>query len=266
MLACYNLDLERRRVEATLTAPLQHYISRELTHFVGRKLIGQEEEQYRLLLKVINDKALRPSGGLWMGGVKITPNCKFSQNEMFSPLAICFCDIPVQYLAIHIKKYGPFGLSFDKNYVCGNGGCPVFYVPILAKAENPCTYGQSEGAPGSSKSKGEYFDYEIGLYRKRIDAFMDLVAQKGTLPDPHGLIELCMFLDLDVFSYVKAFNHTLPDEDPDNYYFEREWRVMGQMQFGIGDIRRIIIPEAYAKRVREDLPEYCGQVAFAEYG
>ena len=47
------------------------------------------------------------------------------------------------------------------------------------------------------------------------------------------------------------------------YYMERVWRTLTNVQFTIGDVRRIILPEQYGRQLRADLPEYWGQVNFA---
>ncbi|WDT79667.1 MAG: hypothetical protein MPW14_21460 [Candidatus Manganitrophus sp.] len=45
---------------------------------------------------------------------------------------------------------------------------------------------------------------------------------------------------------------------------EREWRILGNLHFTLQDIRRIILPESYAPRLREELPKYIGQITFVE--
>jgi ribosomal protein L24E len=41
---------------------------------------------------------------------------------------VCFCDIPIGDLGIHIKKYGQFGLAFKKSFLIERGANPVLYV------------------------------------------------------------------------------------------------------------------------------------------
>ncbi|HVQ40139.1 MAG TPA: hypothetical protein VMS31_21545 [Pyrinomonadaceae bacterium] len=65
-----------------------------------------------------------------------------------------------------------------------------------------------------------------------------------------------------LFPYFKFFDAELTDDHRDNYYMEREWRVVGAVHFNAKDIRRILIPEAYRQRLRLDLPAYDGQVTF----
>ena len=43
-------------------------------------------------------------------------------------------------------------------------------------------------------------------------------------------------------AYVKLFNPTLEDNDPSNYYMEREWRSLQNVTFTVDDIKSIYLP------------------------
>jgi hypothetical protein len=45
---------------------------------------------------------------------------------------------------------------------------------------------------------------------------------------------------------------------------EREWRVIGDVKFALEDVHRVFMPERYAERFREDLPNYIGQLTFSD--
>ncbi len=81
---------------------------------------------------------------------------------------------------------------------------------------------------------------------------------------PAVITDLNWFFNYSIFSYLKFFDQSLSEDDPENYYFEREWRVLGEVKFDIKDVRRVLLPEEYAKRFREDLPDYYGQITFLE--
>ena len=74
----------------------------------------------------------------------------------------------------------------------------------------------------------------------------------------------CQFVFCNLLGFVKCFDSSLPDDDPNNYYMEREWRVAGNVSFTLKDIHRVIFPRAYAERFRIDVPEYVGQIHFAD--
>lgn len=72
------------------------------------------------------------------------------------------------------------------------------------------------------------------------------------------------FLDFYVFSFIKFFDDAKSDDDPENYYMEREWRMHGNLNFALENIHRIILPMSFAKRFREDIPDYFGQITFVD--
>jgi hypothetical protein len=78
------------------------------------------------------------------------------------------------------------------------------------------------------------------------------------------LQKLEQFFAFRLISHMKFFDETLDDEDPENFYMEREWRVVGNVKFELNDVRRVIIPEAYASRFRQAIPQFVGQVSFSD--
>jgi hypothetical protein len=75
-------------------------------------------------------------------------------------------------------------------------------------------------------------------------------------------VDVQFFLDYNIFSFLKVFDDSLPDEDPENFYMEREWRMLGNLRFAMDDVYRVILPQSFAKRLRKDVPTYTGQVTF----
>ncbi len=74
--------------------------------------------------------------------------------------------------------------------------------------------------------------------------------------------DLRNFLFFHVFAFLKPFDASTSDEDPQNFYMEREWRILGHVEFAVDEMYRIFLPEEYARRLRDDLPEFAGQVTF----
>lgn len=107
---------------------VQRYVSSELTHFVGRSL-QTTAEQYRLL--TTNILASGKLGTLADGSFQVRADggTHPASNEMVHYPMVCFCDIPVADLALHMKKYSRFGLAFKKTFLVPKGARPVFYVP-----------------------------------------------------------------------------------------------------------------------------------------
>jgi hypothetical protein len=162
---------------------------------------------------------------------------------------VCFCDIPVTDLEIHMKKYSRFGLSFLKPFLVSKGANPVLYVAKNSPALS-FRLPESQDEPWPRR---RVFKRNIELleeYRRKMH---------GTFPP-----NLEFFLDILVFSFIKYFDDSTSDEDEVNVYMEREWRVWGDVNFALEDVHRVFMPEHYAERFRADLPNYIGQLTFSD--
>jgi hypothetical protein len=235
--------------------PTQRYVSPELTHFVGKGL--SEDQQYSLLVNdilkagwlmhpPIDDRQPNEvvKGSVLVGGSH-TPDVDETEAAYWQ--GICFCDIPVTDLEIHMNKYSRFGLSFLKPFLVGKGANPVLYV-----AEN--SQALSFGLPDSLSGD------EVWPRRKVFKGNIQLLENyRQNLP-----ITLRYFLDMLVFSFIKYFDDSTSDEDEANVYMEREWRVLGDVNFALEDVHRVFMPQCYAERFRADLPNYTGQLTFSD--
>jgi hypothetical protein len=258
---------------------LQRYVSRELTHFVGRG--KPEEEQYSLLLKILKSGWLThpPHDPEAPSRVTKLGNARFSTVEMYSPDVVCFCDIPVEDFAIHMKKYSHFGLAFLKSCLLTKGANPVFYIAnnsLIDGSASPlfpalCRIGTTVLVPRS-----EVFDtlmHEHTAADSRLLDILERIQSTGTgYPGPPSDIELAIVQSccvkaefaMRVFSFFKCFDASKDDTHDENFYMEREWRVLGNVQFTLKDVCRVVLPSAFAERLRHDVPDYFGQVTFPE--
>src|SRR5262249_34976341 len=122
---------------------LQRYISRELTHFVGRNLgkenkdpAAYEHEHYELLKRILDAGELSSElsrqtetlFGQELQVMKTENKNALSTNQMYSSTVVCFCDIPLADFHIHMTKYSRFGISFLKTFLIERGANPVFYI------------------------------------------------------------------------------------------------------------------------------------------
>lgn len=243
----------------------QRYVSDELTHFVGRG--RPEREQLKLLLEILRTGCLtppphEPEAG---GHLTIDLSAPVSQNLAYDPEAVCFCDIPVGDLDLHIEKYSPFGLAFRKPFVVARGASPVFYVASASTTVVP-----AEGGVRDAR-RDEHWDGMLREYHRLRQEAQERL--RGLPPDAkeardwHERFErLAHFLDFEVWSFLKFFQYPTDDADPENYYMEREWRMLGTLRFALSDVRRVILPEPYAAEFRKALPDYHGQVTFGSAG
>lgn len=187
--------------------------------------------------------------------MKICQNAKLSGNEMFNPEMVCFCDIPVGDLNIHIQRYSPFGLSFTKDFVVKHGGSPVYYIPKES-------YIKIRILASIGDNRGKLFNKLVPKLHAYFNCGHITMQQSSNNDSSDMYIKSLLgnFLDLHVLSYLKFFDHKLPDDHEDNYYSEREWRILGKMKFRIGDVKRILMRESFTSRFREDFPQYCGEL------
>ena len=111
----------------------KNYISNELHHFIGRSL-ENDDLRFQLLFKIIQSGWITPSPHREneLYEVKLRPTDIFDSYELLNPKVVCFCDIPIKDLKLHMSKYSQFGLSFSKEFLIKNGAMPVFYIPINA--------------------------------------------------------------------------------------------------------------------------------------
>ncbi len=251
----------------------QSYVSDELTHFVGRAL-PDHQQRYLLLRDIIRTGWLRAShrDQLGPGFTGHSDGQKtLSGNEAIKRASVCFCDIPVTTLGGHMKKYGPFGVAFAKRYLLRFGATPVHYV-----ARNASHRGVGIGP----RTTGDWFDQlrrelqkfsqDLGCYVEANEGRPQFVSKLSppNTPPGHRLMGQISGLQSDleflVFGQLKFFTVGLPEDEPDNFYMEREWRVPDGLAFRPDDIARVIMPLEFAQRFRVEVPEYSGLVTIAE--
>ena len=279
----------------------QRYVSNELTHFVGRGHTTGEQ-RYQLFLQIVRSGVLKSPG---QSDVSVEPgpngpvtkikytrsvlaNKTLSSNDKYQASVVCFADIPLEDLSLHIQKYSAFGLSFLKTFLVDHGANPVFYVVrrsttnvinmAAINAPNSHEIAAAHAARGGTGlshnySRAELFDAAEAAQQHvfpTYNTYDGRTASSSRVPIIQPPIAradrevLGNFLGGYLFPFMKFFDLGLSDEHPDNYYMEREWRIFGVLSFAIADIERILIPRAFARRLRADLPDYCGQITFAE--
>src|SRR5437667_11562245 len=120
----------------------QRYISKELTHFIKTRKAEHEGENaiFEKMVKILKTECITTSSlgnredrGI---GLSIDKSRKLSSNNKYIPGMICFCDIPLQDMSIHIAKYSRFGIAFKKDFLVSKGANPVFYVANQSKFMN----------------------------------------------------------------------------------------------------------------------------------
>ena len=241
--------------------PQQNYISDELTHFVGSSLKNQpnyETRQYDLLVKILRTGILKPGEDFpdqLVAQATADEFGRLSTNDAYDSTYVCFCDIPVDDLRLHVTKYSSFGLSILKSFLIPKGANPVFYVAKGSGVPRPAFYNQQSG---EWACKTDEFDGAWEGYKNLRDKTWDRRIDKQLV----SLLERFMiFLDFNVFTYVKIFDESLPDDDINNYYMEREWRTLGSTKFELRDVHRVLLPPSFAEQFKADFPDFSGLIS-----
>jgi len=152
-----------------------------------------------------------------------------------------------------MEKYGQFGLSFSKAFLIEKGANPVFYI---------C----KESKPPSGLKRVDKITEMLEKFNKLGGLHGDLKA-KYQYPDIQEFLYLYFRLEndlFDIFGFMKPFSGEFDEVHEDNYYMEREWRLLTNLEFKLDDVQRIIIPKDYAKQFRQDVPDCYGQVTFID--
>jgi len=179
---------------------------------------------------------------------------KLSSNEKYSGQMVCFCDIPVEDLPLHMKKYSQFGLAFSKVFLTSKGATPILYVSQESLVRHTWNFPSSVPEGNQLIPLKEVFDsHDQDWYR-----LLDVKPWDQMLSNLHLSVQRLLY------SHLKFFDIRKDEQDDEHFYMEREWRVMGTVPFTLDDVVRIILPPSFAKRFRQDFPEYCAQLTFSE--
>lgn len=205
---------------------------------------------------------------------------KLSDNSLLRFEIVCFCDIPTDDIHLQCSKYSYFGVSFSKGFLVKQGAAPVMYVPkdgtleIVIREEESKTGNQNEEKrlrANRSSLFDETFRFHNGLWMDRL-AVLEAEMRKafgehGQLEDITDAVDKVWHMlfyqsgiEGALFSHLKFFDAGLPDNDINNFYMEREWRVSGRVEFALDDIEHIFVPSAFVTRAAADFPSVSGRI------
>jgi len=245
------------------------YTSDELTHFVGSQL-PTDDERYLRLLHILHTGRLRASGPEGTTDdtaslLSIIGNKKVSDETAIHGMIVCFCDIPLPSLGLHMSKYKRFGIAFPKPFLVARGANPVFYVVNDATLPGLSVVPTGSGSiePMHNVSRAELMD-RIHSEALELSTKIHDMLFKSADTDLQNLLFRFNYLRLLLYqttlAFVKPFNSAEPEDSTENYYMEREWRVYGDVLFQMADVHRIILPRSYQDRFCRDCPSYCGEL------
>jgi len=245
----------------------QRYVSSDLTHFVGARL-RNDREQYKLLKRILKSRCLKASPkprkahSPLVRILRIDTEARLSSNQACGLPAVCFCDIPLCDLPLHMEKYSPFGIALSKVFLADFGALPILYVPERGR---PASLPYAGYGQGRVASQAVCFDEFWKVLNRVENSIARLDRQNDLKSLAKDLRRIITFLQFHLVSNLKFFSHRLADDDPNNFYMEREWRVCQDVPFALEDVLRVIIPARYSRQFRRDFPSFDGELVFADW-
>jgi hypothetical protein len=237
------------------------YISDILFHFVGKDL-QKEEEQYDLLKKIIQEGWISfppHEQQISPGSVEIHSMRSRKLEEMINPKCVCFSDIPIEEISLHVTKYSQFGLGFSRDFLLLKGANPVFYI-----GENSTAFVQSQNATYDKVNMKEYYQENFSktiyyFFMCYLPYTQKVANDKKSDTEYRDTCNILNFL-INVFSHFKPWNDKLDATNPNNFYYEREWRALNNINFALSDVEIICVPKNFIGRFKRDFPDYRGKI------
>lgn len=246
----------------------QRYVSPILYHFVGRSA-DNDDRIFEILLKILEQKVLKfdPNNNLPNSVKTFQDDALKSLGEISNIPAVCFCDIPFTELDIHTNKYSRVGLGFKKDSLLKKGVRPVWYIPKDGYSTIVTTEKVGDRFPKDLK---QILGITSTIITKLWEDVDDIISEKNILSnDPE--VQKCLsdlnsshlFLLAEIAWFFKFYDSSLPDDDPNNYYFEREWRkVNADLEFEHKEIEEVLLPsDEFKEQLIEKYPELANKVS-----
>ena len=241
-----------------MNAPLiSPYTSSHFFHFVGGPSPSEHEKNFNTLLAILRSKTIRGSaGGDGWGPIQymFDPEGKLIDETLVNPGIVCFCDIPEDSLQIHRSKYGEFGIALKRDYLINRGLRPVMYFPTRPD--------DATSVQGSEALR------DIEVFFRSLRKYADdheFASSSRTMAQPAESSEELLkgalsIIAMQFIAFLKPFSSVLEDQDPDNYYLEREWRRLGNMKFDFDNVERVVVAEGFVEPLLEEFPQLEGKV------
>jgi len=221
-----------------------------------------DEANYQTLLKVLRSGRIAHSPNVPEWGI-VSHNVDFTKHlingQLIDSTITCYCDIPLDHLPLHLNKYGRFGISFARDYLIRYGARPVLYFPY-SKSETGNAFG---GALLLSEIETVFKAFHHNVLNHRIKDQMPTRAVGESPKTPEATLSALDTVVLQHFlAFIKPFEADLADDDPENYYLERELRKFGNLVFKPENIWSVVVGLGFEKRISEDAPGFGTVISF----
>lgn len=144
------------------------------------------------------------------------------------PPFCCVAEIPIQHLSYHSKRYGNLAIGFERNYLLGERFRPVSYF---------------------LKHDDFMLPALLSLFK-----FVD----ENTKGDRDHIAWKNLWT---LSTYIKGFSVG----EFDSIYSEREWRHWGDFDFSPEDVKFVLTPKKYIKKLRSNFSAIYSDTNFLEY-
>lgn len=242
------------------------YVSEELFHFVGFRAPSNHEANYEILTRILKSRLLRHSSyrpddsGIRMS---INWHADVAAGELVVPEVICFCDIPPESLQIHYGKYGHVGLGFPRSKLAQRGARPVIYYPMRPQ-DYRSGWGSVHGVLTVEDWKAAYDGFHEHVIAPSGGGTRMRTLGRKPVDAEEAIHAVNDMVTKDFLAFLKAFDCDLPDDEPRNYYMEREWRMLGHYSFVLNDVSSIFVPSALVSGFAKDFPDLLGVIRISD--
>lgn len=223
------------------------YTSNVLYHLVGRRNPTNHDQNFNTLRAILRSMEIRTNSvASHTGGMTlvIDPSRGCIDGEPISQTVTCFCDIPFESLALHTSKYGLFGVGVDRHWVAEWGGRPVIYIPTVSR--------------NVTAANNRFCDDAMNIWNGLQTHFPDQPSERsriaGARPeDPMEAADIAGDFVSKTLAFVKTFDVALPEDHPENFYMEREWRKFAKLPLEL-PLVEIVAPDNYHELLRGEFP------------
>lgn len=247
--------------------PMQRFVGQRLYHLVGGRQPDADRTNFDTLCAILRSMELRTCEVAGKhGGMRTVfdPNRPVTNGEPMQQSVVCLCDIPREDLPFHARRYGRFGIGVCRSVIAQWGGRPVTYIPFSRKVHG---------------NWGARFPEEVRSVLEGLDRFFPdtpamrtRVAGARARDAQEAADQASSLITRDVQAFLKFWDVDLPEDHPDNFYMEREWRKFGNL--GLAScLQEVIAPPEYRDELNAILDELragerylIGEVEFTSIG
>lgn len=167
----------------------------------------------------------------------------------WSPMAfpmVCFCDIPLSRISVHVKDYGKYGLGMSRSWAIRKGLNPILY--ISAKAPISESIFQVVRWAGKDARNDQTQDVNDKIYKHTNFILAHIKALSREMSDVDGIIITKEFYQENEWRYVprvegihKVISKTKYDNQEIRTKFNEKLKRQAVLKFEPNDIQYLFV-------------------------